>query len=216
MRKEIIVLTATGAIVAVGFAAAGIVKLFKLCKKLGLSIKEIEKKTPIEVSDDVIEEVVRDTAQKTLERNVSASVSKVTREIKDQANKSIHDEIKVKVDAASPDIAAELRRQLDSVDIANVKRMVIEEAINRAKKEILSDLKDAEKNAKREISDAADDAKKRMQDEIEDQVRDCVGELREAADDKFETELESLTQRYKGRLDDVSDIYASFANKIMK
>ena len=203
------VAVAGGVVVTVGLAATALARVNRLCKRLNMSLDDIEKRTTISVSDELIDTVVSDMAKRSLDRTIPLAVGKAVDSSVLSAEVNIHKQIKEKVDEARPGIMSKLNQQLDDVNINEMKQKAIEEAVERAKREAMQKVSD-------EIRSAASDAKKRMQREIESEVKDCVSDLRQEADSKFDAELDGLTTRYKSRLDDISDIYASLANKVTK
>lgn len=189
-----------------------LLKVSKLCKRLGASLDVIESKTTFEISDKLIDSVVSDMAERKLDRVIPGKVQETVDGIKAEAILKIRKEVTDKVEALKPEIEAKLRGQVDGVSIDSAQKAVIEKAAKSAKEEYLNDIR-REKEA---LIGDLNSYQRDMKGEIEDRVDDIVDDLEDKAKDKFDTELETLTTRYKSRLDDVSDIYASLANKIVK
>lgn len=198
------------ATIAVAMATAALSKVNRLCNRLNASLDEIEAKTTISVSDQLIDEVVTSMAERSLNKTVPTAVNKAVDNIKQETITRIKNDIDAEVVKYAPDIKTKLYDQVKDVKIDNMQKEVVQLASIRAKREILDNL-DTEKNdAIHEIRRKADDLK----DELQDAADDMKRELEDEAKDKFDEKVEDITSRYKGRLDDISTIYSSFANKL--
>lgn len=198
------------ATIAVAMATAALSKVNRLCNRLNASLDEIEAKTTISVSDQLIDEVVTSMAERSLNKTVPTAVNKAVDNIKQETITRIKNDIDAEVVKYAPEIKTKLYDQVKDVKIDNMQKEVVQLAAIRAKREILDNL-DTEKNdAIHEIRRKADDLK----DELQDAADDIKRELEDEAKDKFDEKVEDITSRYKGRLDDISTIYSSFANKL--
>ena len=198
------------ATIAVAMATAALSKVNRLCNRLNASLDEIEAKTTISVSDQLIDEVVTSMAERSLNKTVPTAVNKAVDNIKQETITRIKNDIDAEVVRYAPEIKTKLYDQVKDVKIDNMRKEVVQLASIRAKREILDNL-DTEKNdAIHEIRRKADDLK----DELQDAADDIKRELEDEAKDKFDEKVEDITSRYKGRLDDISTIYSSFANKL--
>ena len=198
------------ATIAVAMATAALSKVNRLCNRLNASLDEIEAKTTISVSDQLIDEVVTSMAERSLNKTVPTAVNKAVDNIKQETITRIKNDIDAEVVKYAPEIKMKLYDQVKDVKIDNMQKEVVQLASIRAKREILDSL-DTEKNdAIHEIRRKADDLK----DELQDAADDMKCELEDEAMDKFDEKVEDITSRYKGRLDDISTIYSSFANKL--
>ena len=213
--------------VAVGIAVAAYSKISQLCRRLNTSLDDIESRTTISVSEQIIDTVVADVAKRKVEQTVTTKVNKAVEDLKASTDRRIQLEMnaayasaKTKlekvVEKEEPSIRSRLETDLRNVSIDKVKKEVIEEAVGRAKVEALRDLRSTLTSAISELEDKADDLKDEMEEHIKEEVDDIIDDLKDDCEDRFKNELDNLTSRYKNRLDDVSDIYASFANKIAK
>lgn len=201
---------AGAATIAVAMATAALSKVNRLCNRLNASLDEIEAKTTISVSDQLIDEVVTSMAERSLNKTVPTAVNKAVDNIKQETITRIKNDIDAEVVKYAPEIKTKLYDQVKDVKIDNMQKEVVQLAAIRAKREILDSL-DTEKNdAIHEIRRKADDLK----DELQDAADDMKRELEDEAKDKFDEKVEDITSRYKGRLDDISTIYSSFANKL--
>ena len=209
-NKDIIFGTGIASSTVLGFVA--LLKVSKLCKRLGGSLDDIESRTTFEISDKLIDSVVSDMAERKLDRVIPGKVQETVDGIKAEAILKIRKEVTDKVEALKPEIEEKLRGQVEGVTIDSAHREVIEKAAKNAKEEYLGDIRREKEALIKDLNSYQSD----MKDDIQDRVDDVLDELEEKAKDKFETELETLTTRYKSRLDDVSDIYASLASKIVK
>lgn len=198
------------ATIAVAMATAALSKVNRLCNRLNASLDEIEAKTTISVSDQLIDEVVTSMAERSLNKTVPTAVNKAVDNIKQETITRIKNDIDAEVVKYAPEIKTKLYDQVKDVKIDSMQKEVVQLASIRAKREILDNL-DTEKNdAIHEIRRKADDLK----DELQDAANDMKRELEDEAKDKFDEKVEDITSRYKGRLDDISTIYSSFANKL--
>lgn len=213
--------------VAVGIAVAAFTRVSKLCKRLNTSLDDIESRTTISVSEQIIDTVVADVAKRKVEQTVTTKVNKAVEDLKASTDRRIQLEMnaayasaKTKlekvVEKEEPSIRSRLETDLRNVSIDKVKKEVIEEAVRQAKADALRDLRNTLSDAISELKDKTDDLKDEMEEHIKDEVDDIIDDLKDDCEDRFKDELDNLTARYKNRLDDVSDIYASFANKIAK
>lgn len=199
-----------GIITSIVLGATSLMKVTKLCKRLGASLDDIESRTSFEISDKLIDEVVSAMAERKLDRVIPSKVQETVDSIKADAILKIKNDISAKVKALEPEIEKKLKDQVDGVSIDDAHSAVIERAAKDAKNEYLNDIR-REKDAL--IGDLRD-YQKDMKDEINDKVEEIVTKLEDDGETRFEEELDDLTTRYKSRLDDVSNIYASLANKI--
>jgi hypothetical protein len=203
----IIARTAT---VALGIAVTAINKVNRLCNRLNASLDEIESKTTIAVSDQLIDDVVTSMAERSLNKTVPTAVNKAVDNIKQESITRIKNGIDAEVVKYAPEIKTKLYDQVKDVKIDNMQKEVVQLAAIKVKKGILDSLVTEQDDAIREIRRKRDDLK----DELQDAVDDMKRELEDEAKDKFDEKVEDITSRYKGRLDDISTIYSSFANKL--
>lgn len=198
------------ATIAVAMATAALSKVNRLCNRLNASLDEIEAKTTISVSDQLIDEVVTSMAERSLNKTVPTAVNKAVDNIKQETITRIKNDIDAEVVKYAPEIKTKLYDQVKDVKIDNMQKEVVQLAAIRAKKGILDSLVAEQDDAIREIRRKRDDLK----DELQDAADDMKRELEDEAKDKFDEKVEDITSRYKGRLDDISTIYSSFANKL--
>ena len=187
-------------------------KVDRICNRLDASFEEIQARTVIDISDDLIDSVVSDMAKRKVDRVIPKSVDDAVAKIKDETISIMRNDVLNKVNCLAPVIEKDLQEQLGRVSIDDMKKAVIDKAVEDAKREYLADIRSAKDDQIEELKMYY----KVMKDEIDDKVDDIVEDLQDMAEDKFKEELDDLTTRYKSRLDDVSNIYASFANKVTK
>lgn len=199
---------------AVVIASIALSKVSRLCKRLNSSLDEIEARTTISVSDDIVDGIVERVAERTFNKVIPAKVEKTVEAVKKDACQAIENDIHEKVHAASPEIEATLKKRLGEVNIDKTKEKVILEAVASATRRAQYDISSEADDAIRQIHDKRDELKSDMENEIKDSVRDLKRELEDDIKDRFEEELDNLTAKYKGRLDDMSTIYSSIANKM--
>jgi hypothetical protein len=203
----IIAATAT---VAMGIAVAAINKVNRLCNRLNTSLDEIESKTTIAVSDQLIDDVVTSMAERSLNKTVPTAVNKAVDSIKASTIERIESDIVLEVDKYSPEIKEKLYKQIQDVKIDNMQQEVVQLAARRAKKDIIDRLESEKNEAIREIRRKSEE----MCDDLSDAADELKDKLEDEAKDKFDEKVDDITSRYKGRLDDISTIYSSFANKL--
>lgn len=199
---------------AVVIASIALSKVSRLCKRLNSSLDEIEARTTISVSDDIVDGIVERVAERTFNKVIPAKVEKTVEAVKKDACQAIENDIHEKVKAASPEIEATLKKRLGEVNIDKAKEKVILEAVASATKRAQHDISSEVYEAISQIHEKRDELKSDMEDEIKDSVRDLKRELEDDIKERFEEELDNLTAKYKGRLDDMSTIYSSIANKM--
>lgn len=197
------------ATIAVAMATAALSKVNRLCNRLNASLDEIEAKTTISVSDQLIDEVVTSMAERSLNKTVPTAVNKAVDNIKQETITRIKNDIDAEVVKYAPEIKTKLYDQVKDVKIDNMQKEVVQLAAIRAKKGILDSLENEKNDAIRDIRRKCDekctdliDAADELKDKLEDEAKD-----------KFDEKVDDITSRYKGRLDDISTIYSSLANK---
>ena len=111
-----------------GFAAWQAKKHDDLAKKLDLSIEELAKKTPVEISDSMVEKAV----QTATDREVKAAVHEASKSVKTEANKTLCAEVQKEVNAAKDTIKAEvgevISRQVALIDEGTARAEVVKRA----------------------------------------------------------------------------------------
>lgn len=111
-----------------GFAAWQAKKHDDLAKKLDLSIEELAKKTPVEISDNMIEKAV----QTATDREVKAAVHEASKSVKTEANKTLCAEVQKEVNAAKDTIKAEvgevISKQVALIDEGTARAEVVKRA----------------------------------------------------------------------------------------
>ena len=199
-----------GVITSMILGGVSLLKVSKLCKRLGATFDDIESRTTFEISDKLIDEVVSAMAERKLDRVIPTKVQETVDGIKAEAILKIKNDISAKVKALEPEIEQKLTEQVAGVSIDEAHKTVIEKAAKDAKTEYLNDIRREKDSLIGDLSDY----QKEMKDKIEDAADDLIDKLENDGEERFNAELDNLTTRYKSRLDDVSNIYASLANKI--
>ena len=199
-----------GVITSMILGGVSLLKVSKLCKRLGATFDDIESRATFEISDKLIDEVVSAMAERKLDRVIPTKVQETVDGIKAEAILKIKNDISTKVKALEPEIEQKLTEQVAGVSIDEAHKTVIEKAAKDAKTEYLNDIRREKDSLIGDLSDY----QKEMKDKIEDAADDLIDKLENDGEERFNSELDNLTTRYKSRLDDVSNIYASLANKI--
>ena len=197
------------ATVALGIAVTAINKVNRLCNRLNASLDEIESKTTIAVSDQLIDDVVTSMAERSLNKTVPTAVNKAVDSIKASTIERIESDIALEAVKYSPEIKEKLYKQVQDVKIDNMQKEVVQLAANKAKKDIIDRLENEKNDAIREIRRKCEE----MCDDLSDAADELKDKLEDEAKDKFDEKVDDITSRYKGRLDDISTIYSSLANK---
>ena len=110
------------------YAAWSAKKQDDLAKRLDLSIEELAKKTPVDVSEEMVEKAV----QIATDREVKAAVHEASKSVKTEANKTLCVEVKKEVDAAKDTIKSQvteaLTRQVALIDEGTARAEVVKRA----------------------------------------------------------------------------------------
>ena len=208
----------------------------RLCKRLNASLDDLDSRTTISVSDEIINNVVEEKAQRTFDKVIPPMVDKEVTKIKNETMDLISESIKTKVDEYGPTIRDNLKKQVGEVSIEKEKARVLRTAVDEAKMSLLKDLKkekdeaiDAIYSERRtsvdEISDKCDELKTELENKVKDKVDDLIDgmedmvekkeeELDKKADEKFNDLLDSASSSYKNRMYDMDTIYSAFAGKM--
>lgn len=207
---------AVGAVTIAAFAINKARKASKkvddICNRLEMCFDDIQNRSSIEISDGLIDSVVRNAAERQLDRVIPGEVKKAVDSVRDDAWKNVRTDISRKVDALAPSIESKLDSEMGRVSIDEMRKAVVEKAAEKATKECIEDIRQVKATQISEIKEYA----KNKKNDIDEAVDDIIEDLQDKADDRFDEELDDLTTKYKSRLDDVSNIYSSLANKIMK
>lgn len=111
-----------------GFAAWSAKKQDDLAKKLDLSIEELAKKTPVDISEEMVNKAV----QTATDREVKASVHEAAKSVKVAANETLTAEIKKEVgaykDTIKSQVTEELTRQVALIDEGTARAEVVKRA----------------------------------------------------------------------------------------
>lgn len=150
------------------FAAWQIKKQDDLAKKLDTSIDELSKKTPIEISDDLVNKAV----QTATDREVKAAVHKATSGVENSATATIKAEAKKAVDAATEKIAEqageEIAKQVADIDKNKLQTVVTKRAedkiVNDFDHKLDSILADTQTRADNAINEASSRVRKKTDD----------------------------------------------------
>ena len=111
-----------------GFAAWQAKKQDDLAKKLDLSIEELAKKTPVDISEEMVNKAV----QTATDREVKAAVHEAAKSVKTEANKTLCAEVQKEVNAAKDTIKAEvgevISKQVALIDEGTARAEVVKRA----------------------------------------------------------------------------------------
>ena len=145
----------------------------KLSEKLNMSLMDIEKRTTIDISDSLIDDVVATMAERKLDRVIPGKVQDAVDSIKAEAIKKIKTDISEAVAKSEPEIKNTLEGQVRNVSIDDMKRAVIDKAAKEAKDESLHQIRRETDHQLEEIQNYA----RHMRDEIDDKIDDVLDDL---------------------------------------
>lgn len=125
---------------AVAFAVYIAKKCNDICAKLGKSLEEIDKATPVEVAQSAINEAV----ERAVKLRVDEAVRDVAKTAVDGIRSDITKEAKHEVELAYSDVRGDVKdalmRQIGDVNISRVREEVIDNAKKEAARKFDSDL----------------------------------------------------------------------------
>ena len=130
-----------GGIGAMAFGGYMAVKCKKIADKVNMTIDEIDKATPVEVSDAIIDAAVKQAVDREIEANVKKVTDNAIKEIKDDISREAKTTVKQAYGDVKDNVAAELRRMVGEVNINAVRQEVIDEAKREAARKFDDDLR---------------------------------------------------------------------------
>lgn len=125
--------------VIIGIGALGIAygayssaKMDDVATKLGVTLNDLQKKSPIDISDSA----VRDAVEKAAKKAADDAVNRSYRDVTDRVTRDMSNEVQKAVYSARNDIsekvAEEITRQVENLDIESLKKQVREKATAKA------------------------------------------------------------------------------------
>ena len=117
-----------GVVGFVGYIAKAAYNMNTVADKVGKSVNEIARSTHVDVSEAVVNEAVRQVAEREASRIVERAVSTTVNTVRDD----IRSKVKAAVDKAysnvEDDVRRELKRKAEKLDIDDLKAEIVEKA----------------------------------------------------------------------------------------
>lgn len=150
------------------FAAWQAKRTDDMAKKLDLSIDDLAKKTPVEISDEMIEKAVRTAT----DREVKAAVHKATSGVENTATATLKAETKKAVEAATEKIAEqvgeEISKQVADIDKSKLQTVVTKRAEDKIVSDFNHELDGIISDARSRADNVVNDARSRVQKKTDD------------------------------------------------
>ena len=131
-----------GAVSFVGYVLKAAHSMNTVADKVGKSVDEIAHSTHVDVSEAVVNDAVRQTAERETSRIIDRSVQLAVNTVRDDIRK----EVKTAVDKAysdvKDDVRRELKRQAERLDIDELKEEIVRKAKEEASEKLDSALDD--------------------------------------------------------------------------
>lgn len=149
---------AIGMIIGLGglaYAAWSAKKQDDLAKKLDLSIEELAKKTPVYISEEIVDKAV----QTATDREVKAAVHEASKSVKTAAHETLSSEVKKEVDAAKDTIKAEVGEEISKQVALIDEGAARAEVVKRAEEKVLKKLDGSLDNV---LNEAREECRRRL------------------------------------------------------
>lgn len=120
--------TDLGLLGAFGLLIYGGVKLYQVAKKLDMSVTDLSKKTPVEISDAAVNSAV----EKAVERETKVAVGNATRQIVDgvrgEMEKEVRAEVKSQYDNISDKVTDQISEEVGKINETDLRQQVSKKA----------------------------------------------------------------------------------------
>lgn len=117
------------------FAAWQGKKTSDMARKLDISVKSLAKKTPVQVSQDIVNKAVKTAADKKANEAVTRSINSITSGMKESMSKKITTDVNNTYDSIKENIVNDTMKKVEKWDMQNmrteVKAMVVDKAFNK-------------------------------------------------------------------------------------
>lgn len=112
----------------VGYGLGQHKKLNDISSKLDASIKTISSKTPVEISDDIVDAAIEETVSREVSQAVSTSVRKLEKELHSEIKDEVSKAISASYKTIQSSVSSEVAKKVAKIDISQLKREVVEQA----------------------------------------------------------------------------------------
>lgn len=110
------------------FSAYLLIRLRRVENSVDLTVNNLADKTPIDVSDAVVEKAI----QRAVDRELTSVVNTVNRRLYDEIRREVRESVKSSYSDLKSSVANEIARQVKNVDIREIEK----EAVTKAKEAI--------------------------------------------------------------------------------
>ena len=126
-----------------------------MAKKLGVALTDLEKSTPVEIKDDIVEKAI----QNATDREVKSAVNDAVRSVKSDVHKTVESEVKKEVNAALSMIKSETAEAI-SKQVALIDEGALQNEVTRRAEEKL--LKKFDSSLDGVLNEARDECRRRL------------------------------------------------------
>lgn len=130
-----------GGFAAMIFGGYMAIKCKKIADKVDVTIDEIDKSTPVEVSDAVVKAAVKKAVDREVESHVRKVAEDAIKDIKDDISHQAKAAVKQAYGDVKDNVAAELRAKIGEININSVRQEVVDEAKREAARKFDDDLR---------------------------------------------------------------------------
>lgn len=167
-----------------------------LAKKLDTTVENLEKKTTVDIQDDIINKAI----EKTVDREVKKNVENTVKQLKDKMDKEIENDVRKEVshnlNTIKEDVASTISLQVAEIDEDALRKTVEKQAADRV---VNKHDKDLEKSIER-FNEKANKALEKFKEDIEEKEEKCderIGEMERSCKKSIET----VTRLHDGVVD---------------
>lgn len=93
-----------------------------LSKKLDMSIDEISRKTPVDISESLFNAAVQKSVDREVRSQVSNTTSLIKKEVSDEMRETIHSDVHAAYDETREKVSARVDREIDKIDFDEMKK----------------------------------------------------------------------------------------------
>ncbi len=111
-----------------GFAIWQTKKADDLAKKIDSSLSDLESKTVVDVSNDVVDKAIRSAAEHAVERAVNEAKKEVIREIRTEVKNQVRKEVDANVKRIGADVTDEIAERVANIDEAALQERITKRA----------------------------------------------------------------------------------------
>jgi hypothetical protein len=120
--------TDLGLLGAFGLLIYGGVKQYQVAKKLDMSVTDLSKKTPVEISDAAVNSAVEKAVERETKMAVKSAVKTIVSAGEEEMKKEIHAEVKAQYDDISDKVTKQVSEEVANIDEAKLRKKVEDKA----------------------------------------------------------------------------------------